>query len=64
MAQDSGNGARAFIPERGYDQLRRRATSRGNGAFVVCTFRYAVSLAMSLGGISEWLRICNETIPL
>jgi hypothetical protein len=31
MAQDSGNVARAFILERGYDQLRRRATSRGNG---------------------------------
>jgi hypothetical protein len=30
----------------------------------VCKFRYAVSLAMSLGTISEWLRICNETIPL
>src|SRR5258708_32663020 len=31
MAQHSGNAPRALIPECGYDQLRRRATSRGNG---------------------------------
>src|SRR6267143_2506177 len=31
MAQHSGNATRALIPECGYDQLRRRATSRGNG---------------------------------
>src|SRR5438552_15657315 len=29
--QDNENRTRALIPECGYDQLRRRATSRGNG---------------------------------
>jgi len=31
VAQDNENRTPALIPECGYDQLRRRATSRGNG---------------------------------
>src|SRR5580700_10035229 len=31
MAKETGNGNRGLIPECGYDQLRRRTTSRGNG---------------------------------